>query len=51
METTTAAKMIQDIEKQASSAFGYSPTRKVTCPHCGGIMQAIDAKAHVRTAK
>ena len=40
----------QNIEKQATGSFGtYNPIAKVTCPHCGGIMQAIDAKKHVGT--
>lgn len=39
-----------EIEAQATSDFGtYSPVRVVECPHCGGRMQAIDAKVHVRT--
>lgn len=45
----TAEQMLQDIEAQASGFTGYNPVAKVTCPHCGGKLQAIDAKAHVRT--
>jgi hypothetical protein len=44
------ATQIKSIETQATGSFGtYNPVAKVTCPHCGGIMQAIDAKAHVRS--
>lgn len=47
METTPAAQ-IQNIEKQATGSFGtYNPIAKVICPHCGGRMQAIDAKKHI----
>lgn len=46
-----AAAQVQEIERQATGAFGYNPLKTVKCPHCGhdGI-QAIDAKAHVYTA-
>ena len=45
MKNTEATR---NIEAQATSTFGkYNPVAKVTCPHCGGIMQAIDAKKHV----
>lgn len=44
----TNDQMIQDIEKQATGPMGtYNPVAKVTCPHCGGKMQAIDAKKHI----
>jgi len=39
--------MINEIERQATSAFGYNPVALVECPHCGGTMQAIDAKKHI----
>jgi hypothetical protein len=45
MKNTEATK---NIEKQATGSFGtYNPVAKVTCPHCGATMQAIDAKKHV----
>lgn len=44
----TKQQMVESIEKQATkSTFGYNPVAKVTCPHCGGTMQAIDAKKHI----
>ena len=47
----TEATQIESIEKQATGSFGtYNPVAKVTCPHCGGTMQAIDAKKHIRNA-
>ena len=41
--------MIENIERQSDKGFGPNPVAQVKCPHCGGTMQAIDAKAHVRT--
>jgi len=46
----TTNEALRNIEKQATTGFlHYAPTRVVTCPHCGGRMAAMDAKAHVRT--
>ncbi len=42
---------LAEIESQATGAFGtYNPIAMVTCPHCGGTMQAIDAKKHIHNA-
>jgi hypothetical protein len=49
IEMTKQQQQTENIEKQATGSFGtYNPVAKVTCPHCGGIMQAIDAKKHIR---
>lgn len=47
MAAALADQARYDIKAQATGAFGYNPVAKVTCPHCGGIMEAIDALKHV----
>jgi hypothetical protein len=47
MENTNRSNQVENIEKQATGFSGYNPVAKVTCPHCGATMQAIDAKKHV----
>jgi hypothetical protein len=44
----TEAALTRNIEKQATGFTGYNPVAVVKCPHCGGLMQAIDATKHVR---
>jgi len=46
---TTTNQQIADIDRQSDKGFGPNPVATVKCPHCGGTMQAIDAKAHVRS--
>lgn len=46
---TIRIRMLRSIERQATEGrMHYNPLTKVTCPHCGATMQALDAKAHVR---
>jgi len=44
--------LIDAIEREATGPLGsYNPVAKVTCPHCGGIMEAYHAKVHVYTTE
>ena len=42
-------EMLAEIDRQSDRGFGPNPIAHVKCPHCGSTMEAIDAKAHVRT--